>query len=777
MRNFKRVLSLLLVLVMCLGLVTAASAASYDDMTGADKVTYKEAMDVLVALGIIQGTSNGLEPDATFSREQAAKIISYICLGSTAAEALAKTGGVFSDVEASRWSAGYIAYCANAGIINGTGDGKFNPTGNVTGYEFAKMLLGALGYGANKEFTGTYWKTNVASYGYDIGLFDDLDSSVNLANAATRQEAMLYAFNALQAMTVSYSDILGAYYSGSSILKDIDEDDEYLYTLGYKVFGLKKSDVTEDSFGREAYTWKVGKKTISDTYYEGAALTYTSYVYSSTLYSDLGSSYAGAASYYLNGEKQDNFTIAKGSSKYVGTYGRLTYVYTEDDSYDVTIVSIDTYLGQVTDVDDDEITVQVYANDSEVSGSYDVEASGFEEDDYVVVTVGDGDIQSIEAAVTFTGVMEAKSTSYLKISGETYYKNATYEDNGANEAEDNADYTGTYTFIADGNGYLLGSFLYEAGEDTAATSYIYISDSEYTSSLGSKKAAVAVQYLDGTTDVVYLKLTKSGNTYYWYDCGTKTELKSTTNGKISGLENGFYRYTEDSSGYITLKTLSTSSKPAAQVLNVSAGDISVTSSSKKLNIDGLSKSLYTNSSTKLYIIDNDGDVTTLTGYSSIKGYENADAAYVLVFYSGSIASSIYVLGDTYTSDATYALYTGSTYTTSSGTYYTFYVDGEAIAYQMDEDLADDLASYSLYSIEVSSGEITALEKEMAYGDRVKVTRAKTSNFTADSVSYYYDDDAVIYDATNSGAEASVSTGDYIVYAVEDGLVVCVYIVG
>ena len=139
MRNFKRVLSLLLVLVMCLGLVTAASAASYDDMNGADKVTYTEAMDVLVALGIIQGTSTGLEPDATFSREQAAKIISYICLGSTAAEALAKTGGVFSDVEAGRWSAGYIAYCANAGIINGTGNGNFNPTGKVTGYEHKEV--------------------------------------------------------------------------------------------------------------------------------------------------------------------------------------------------------------------------------------------------------------------------------------------------------------------------------------------------------------------------------------------------------------------------------------------------------------------------------------------------------------------------------------------------------------------------------------------------------------------------------------------------------------
>ena len=778
MRNFKRVLSLLLVLVMCLGLVTAASAASYDDMNGADKVTYTEAMDVLVALGIIQGTSTGLEPDATFSREQAAKIISYICLGSTAAEALAKTGGVFSDVEAGRWSAGYIAYCANAGIINGTGDGKFNPTGNVTGYEFAKMLLGALGYGENDEFVGTYWKTNVASYGYDIGLFDDLDSSVNLANAATRQEAMLYAFNALQAMTVSYSDVLGAYYSGSSILKDIDEDDEYLYTLGYKVFGLYKSTTGTDGFGREYYTWKVSKKSISDKYYEDAALSYTSIVYSSTLYSDLGSSYAGKATYYLNGEKQDNFPIQKGlTSKSVGGYGMLTYVYTEDDSYDVTIISISTYLGQVTDVDDDEVTVEVYDGKGEVGGAHTVEATGFEDDDYVVVTIADDEIETIESAVTFTGIMEAKGSSYLKVSGTAYYKNNSY--GALTEAEDANDYSGTYTFITDANGYLLGNVLYEEGEDTSTSSYILVKDSEYSTSLASKKAAVEVQYLDGTTDVVYLKLTKSGDTYYWSKPNggtngtttTKTKLEGES-GKIKGLENGFYRYTEDSNGYITLKLLSTNSKKAVGRMSTS---IATNTSNKNISIDGSAINLYTNSATKLYVIDEDGDVTTVTGYSNFKGYEDENVN-VLIFYSGSLVSSIYVFDGSYTSDTTYAWYTGSYYTNSNGTYYTFYVEGEEVDYELDDSLTVP-SYYGLYSIKVSSGVITELNSAMTYAGAQKVTRSRTSYFTVSGgTSYYYDDDVEIYDGNNGGGTASVSSGDYVVYAIEDGLVVCVYIV-
>ena len=56
MKNLKRVLSLMVALVLCLGLASVASAASYDAYPDADEVSYEEAMDVLVALGIIEGS-------------------------------------------------------------------------------------------------------------------------------------------------------------------------------------------------------------------------------------------------------------------------------------------------------------------------------------------------------------------------------------------------------------------------------------------------------------------------------------------------------------------------------------------------------------------------------------------------------------------------------------------------------------------------------------------------------------------------------------------------
>lgn len=55
----------------------------------------------------------------------------------------------FDDVAADHWAAGYIAYCANAGIINGNGAGSFLPDQEVTAYQFGKMLLTAVGYGVN----------------------------------------------------------------------------------------------------------------------------------------------------------------------------------------------------------------------------------------------------------------------------------------------------------------------------------------------------------------------------------------------------------------------------------------------------------------------------------------------------------------------------------------------------------------------------------------------------------------------------------------------------
>ena len=52
------------------------------------------------------------------------------------------------------------------------GDGTFAPNGQLTGFQFAKMLLVALGYDAKIEgFTGTDWQINVSKVANQVGLF------------------------------------------------------------------------------------------------------------------------------------------------------------------------------------------------------------------------------------------------------------------------------------------------------------------------------------------------------------------------------------------------------------------------------------------------------------------------------------------------------------------------------------------------------------------------------------------------------------------------------
>ena len=143
----KKLLALVLALVMTLSLCVVSSNAAYDDAADVD---YTEAVDVLTAIGVFQGSDGKFDPKANLTREQAAKLVAYLQLGQKAADALVGSGK-FTDVAKDRWSAGYVDYCASTGIVNGIGGGLFNPTGSLTALQFGKMLLGCLGYDAVAE--------------------------------------------------------------------------------------------------------------------------------------------------------------------------------------------------------------------------------------------------------------------------------------------------------------------------------------------------------------------------------------------------------------------------------------------------------------------------------------------------------------------------------------------------------------------------------------------------------------------------------------------------
>ena len=76
----KKFLSLVLALVMTMSLVTVSAGAK--DFTDDSSITYKEAVDVISALGVVDGYSGGdFRPDDVLTRGAAAKIICNLILG------------------------------------------------------------------------------------------------------------------------------------------------------------------------------------------------------------------------------------------------------------------------------------------------------------------------------------------------------------------------------------------------------------------------------------------------------------------------------------------------------------------------------------------------------------------------------------------------------------------------------------------------------------------------------------------------------------------------
>ena len=83
----KKFLSLVLALVMTMSLVTVSAGAK--DFSDDGSITYKEAVDVISGIGVVDGYSGGdFRPDDVLTRGAAAKIICNLILGPTTASAL-----------------------------------------------------------------------------------------------------------------------------------------------------------------------------------------------------------------------------------------------------------------------------------------------------------------------------------------------------------------------------------------------------------------------------------------------------------------------------------------------------------------------------------------------------------------------------------------------------------------------------------------------------------------------------------------------------------------
>ena len=488
----KKFLSLVLALVMTMSLVTVSAGAK--DFSDDDSITYQEAVDVISEIGVVDGYTGGdFKPTDVLTRGAAAKIICNLILGPTTASALSASSAPFKDVPVSNTFAGYITYCAQEKIINGYSDGTFRPTATLSGNAFMKMLLGALGYDSAVEgYTGPNWSVAVIKQAAGIGLDDGNDEFVG-SKAVTREEAALYAFNMLQATMVEYDAKTSVDINGATVTiagdkaKEIENtsrtdgyiDDDNKMQFAERYFtDLRLTTDTTDDFGRPANTWRF-KGVEVGTFAKTADATYTADVKLGQIYSDLGMSDKDeAAPVFVDGvEASESAKVSKGNDLKVSELkftnspvakcnvgnGTLVEAYLDEDTNDVTIVAINTYVAEVnkvvakTNSKDAYITLsELAAENGATSGlraNDEFETTGFENDQIVLFTYANNEIQSVKAAESAEGTLTRKVSGKSINLGETKYDfSKMYSVDGG---ESSLGIDSEYVVYLDANGYAI----------------------------------------------------------------------------------------------------------------------------------------------------------------------------------------------------------------------------------------------------------------------------------------------------------------------------------
>ena len=187
--------------------VTAPGTAFSDVKNHANKA----AIEALASRGIINGMGQGtFMPNKTMTRAEFAAIVTR-ALGLAA-----KDTKVFSDVPSSKWYAGYIGTANSSGIVNGVGNGKFNPEGTITRQEAAAMVARAaklcgldtaMDAAATRDMLAQFgdyrsvasWAKEPMAFCYSANILDQSELNIEPTKAILRCEIAQMLYNMLTA--------------------------------------------------------------------------------------------------------------------------------------------------------------------------------------------------------------------------------------------------------------------------------------------------------------------------------------------------------------------------------------------------------------------------------------------------------------------------------------------------------------------------------------------------------------------------------------------------
>ena len=722
----KKLLAMVLALVMTLSLAVSANAAFKDDTKISDD--YAEAVAVLNGMGVFKGYEDGsFKPEGNITRAEVATIIYRIYTADVAKNdksGLYATYNKFSDMAGAGWAQGYIGYCANASLVKGYPDGTFKPSGKVTGYEVLAMILRAVGYDKNNEFSGADWALHVAQTAQQLGVLDNVAKTTDLNAPASRELVAELLFQGIQKAQVTYTPAFG--YVTDKVISTKTN------SLGEKNFKLA-SAVASDKWGRPATKWTYNTGDKSTTFVSKADVSYTKAVAECDVAHDLGLSADTAYTLIVNGQKQaTTYTVnLTDTVTKMGAQGRLFEVYKDAK----TIVMIDTFLAKVTYVADitydaqghvktpATITLEVYdaktAPKTTALTLKDYDANyGYAKDEYVLVNAYTKDTNS----ATVSGKVFNNDKQYAEILGKAtsiegaqsvIYWNAqqhnvegtVYDDAVKFYLDEAAQKDAKYTWYFDSYNNLIG-----AVEIAAANSYGVINSIWWAGNAtdGSGVAKANVTYVDGTTAQVDVsemtykttaglqtgtvthstgnqnKVMTADGGYFYVDSYINTNTNADTNKLLNGH---LFRFTTKSNG--TLKAVEVDNYVDADKVADSGKLHSVASLAVSKNTQVMSNGTYTlvvNSNTTFLVRSGAGTSASPYTFKSVTGFTNIDnyvAAEVdwVDLNGDNVADYVYVIGATTSSKVTSLFYFDGqqgAYTLSDGTWVVKgYVDGVA----------------------------------------------------------------------------------------------------
>ena len=588
MRNLKRALSLALASVMVMGLMVVGTGASYVDVSSKNN---QEAIEVLQTVGVMTGDENGkFNPDANVTRNEMAVIMSNMLdykVSNYAGTA------PFTDVPA--WAEPYVAACWTHGIISGYDAKTFGGSDSVTAAQAALMMMKALGYFQYQSDFGEDWQMATIREANKIDLYKDVNATA--VAPMTRNDVAQLALNTLKSYQVEAdNDTInvngnGVSVSGGSVkyyqlvsndkmYKAIDDRtglsmsnvSGYTKELGEDLYDgdLECKDETDD-FGRPATTWSYKSSTIG-TYSDSADQTWTGKVSEKDLYTA-----AGSAAYdnykwtvYRNGEIVEDMDRVNG--KDVLDYGKtsserwqetgngvLTELYVDSTEEDVVVTIIDTFVAEVTKVEDngDDYTVTIsYKSDkpSKAENEFDTDQK-FSKEDIVVLTIGGTEIQSMAKAEIVEGtVSSVKDNDYVKLDGTTYNYNRAYCTTVINSAKGlvNLDDGDNFTNPDIDNEVVLyldtyGNAVAIEGAEDSVDDYLFVTGVDSAYGDVSAKVVFAdgteekidIDEIDGVdayyTDNDHKLVPAIGNIYKWNQSGNEYDLESATYAKFEQI--------------------------------------------------------------------------------------------------------------------------------------------------------------------------------------------------------------------------------------------------